>query len=294
MGKAYSLCFLCISIWSLNYIARQILLTVYPPFFLSAFSLTVVSVLFILVAFWRKAFVKVTGRQLWLLLVTAFIGLIANQIFLYTGLKRTTATNASLIFTLAPLMTAGLAALFLKEKITWRMMIGSVIALIGLFGALGVTGVRVSAGDLYIVGAVFTFACNMILVRLLSATMTPFMITAYSFLLSAIVFDPFVLGMVRVDWSHSLRMWGFAFISVIVAQGLASVLWNKGMETIGAARSAIMLNLQPIMTMLLDFTVFDHPIRVQQVFGAALVLIGVFIATSQKEQLNNEHFAKSH
>ncbi|UUZ87118.1 DMT family transporter [Paenibacillus sp. P26] len=76
-----------------------------------------------------------------------------------------------------------------------------------------------------------------------------------------------------------LRIWGLAFAAVLVAQGLANVLWNKGMQDVGAAKSAIVLNLQPMMTMLLDFILFGHPVTVQQTLGAALVFGGVLLGT---------------
>ncbi|SEC08774.1 DMT family transporter [Paenibacillus sp. GP183] len=282
MAKSYSILSFCVFIWAINYIARQILLQEFPPLFLSAFSLTIVSGLFLFAAFLSKSFVKLTGKEVLLLLLSALIGLIANQILLFNGLRHTTATNASLIFTLSPMMTAGLAAAFLKEKITLRMLIGSLVAFFGIIIALNLKGITVSSGDLLMFGAVFTFSINLILIRILSRRLSPFMITVYSFTLSGAIFDPWVLSNQRIDWSHSIWIWGLAFVTVIVAQGLANVLWNKGMETVGAARSAIVLNLQPLMTMLLDLIIFKHAVTPHQMMGASLVFVGVLLGTLQK------------
>ncbi|MER2058307.1 MAG: EamA family transporter [Niallia sp.] len=47
-----------------------------------------------------------------------FNGLIFTQLFLFTGLRYSTASNASLIFSIASLITVLLASVILKEKIT--------------------------------------------------------------------------------------------------------------------------------------------------------------------------------
>jgi drug/metabolite transporter (DMT)-like permease len=286
--KAYVILIICVLIWALNYIARQILLKEFPPMVLSAFSLTVVSCLFFVGALLNRALVKLTCKE-WLLLLLSAVGLIGNQMLLFTGLQHTSATNASLIFTLSPVMTAVLAALILKEKITWRMMIGSVVALIGLAMALNLQKITMSSGDLLMLGAVFTFSINLILTRLLSRRLSPFIITVYSFTLSAALLDPWVLSTIQMDWKHPVWIWSLAFAAVVIAQGLANVFWNKGMETLGAARSAIVLNLQPLMTMLLDLIIFGHSVTLQQMMGAALVFTGVLLGSLQKRNRNNQN-----
>ncbi|UQZ82912.1 S-adenosylmethionine/S-adenosylhomocysteine transporter [Paenibacillus konkukensis] len=283
MTRSYVLLVLCVFIWALNYISRQYLLREFSPLLLSALSLTLVSCVFLIGALFTRSLVKVTRNEIMFLLLSAVIGLIANQIFLFQGLKYTTATNASLIFTLSPLITAGLSAAFLKEKVTWRMIAGCVTALAGLCLALNTNGLVFHAGDLLLFGATFTFSCNLIFTRFLSRRLSPFIITVYSFGLSALFFDPFVLAFsgAGIEWNHSWSTWGLLLVSVLVAQGLTGVMWNKGMQTVGAAKASIVLNLQPLMTMMLELLLFRHSVSFQQVFGISLVFIGVLFATLQ-------------
>ncbi|MFD7522610.1 DMT family transporter [Paenibacillus chitinolyticus] len=280
-ARSYLLLIFCVFVWALNYMVRQVLLREFPPMFLSALSLTIVSGTFLLWAWGTRAFVKITGKDALWLCCSAGIGLIANQILLFRGLQLTTATNASLIFTLSPLFTAGLAALFLKERVTWRMVAGSVIAISGLAFALNVRGLQFNAGDWIMAGATFTFSCNLIFVRILTRRLSPFIVTVYSFALSAVLFDPFVLAAGEATWIHPAGMWALVIVTVIVAQGLTGVMWNKGMQTLGAAKAAIVLNLQPLMTMLLEFLLFGRAVTAPQLFGAALVFTGVLLGTVQ-------------
>lgn len=207
------------------------------------------------------------------------------------GLKYSTATNASLIFSLSPLITAGLAAVFLKEKVTGQMVIGSIIAIFGIFLVLSVRGEFVfNIGDVLLFGGTATFACNLIFVRLLSKRLSPIIITTYSFMMGAIIFDPFLLIGTNIDWNHSIAIWGFAICSVVIGQGLTTLMWNKAMNDVGAARAAVVLNLQPLMTMLLDFLIYKNTVTLQQMIGAALVFTGILFSILQKTTIRKGHF----
>ncbi|WP_158553356.1 DMT family transporter [Peribacillus saganii] len=279
MAKSYIILLFCVFVWAGNYLARQFLLTELSPLFLSAFSLTVVAIFFFSLALVTKSFVRLKRNEIVILCLASLIGLVANQIFLFTGLRYSTATNASLIFSLAPLITAVLANIFLKEKITRKMILGSVIAIIGIYLVLSINGhFEFNFGDLLLLGGTATFSCNMIFVRLLSGRLSSLIITTYSFMIGAILFDPFVLTGINIDWNQSLYFWGFAVLSVIIGQGITTMLWNKAMNSVGAARSAIVLNLQPLMTMLLDFWIYQNTVTVKQMFGAALVFAGILLS----------------
>lgn len=280
LAKSYLILLTCVLIWAGNYLARQFLLKEFSPFFLSAFSLTVISIFFCLMGLITKSFVRLRRKEFMLFCCAGLIGLVANQIFLFTGLKYSTATNASLIFSMSPLITAALAGVILKEKITRQMIFGSVIAIIGLYFVLSVKGQFVfGMGDLLLLGATTTFSFNLIFVRLLSKRLSPFIITSYSFFISAIIFDPFILIGNDIDWNHSISIWVFAVMSVLIGQGIATLMWNKAMNNLGASRSSIVLNLQPIMTMLLDFLIYQNPLTVKKIFGAGLVFTGILLST---------------
>ncbi|TCS75865.1 DMT family transporter [Effusibacillus lacus] len=290
MAKSYLILLLCVFIWALNYIVRQILLREFSPLFLSAFSLTVISVVFLLWSVLTKSLVRLTRRELLLFFLSAGIGLVANQIFLFSGLKYSSATNAALIFSMSPLITAGLAAVFLKETITWRMIAGCLLAITGLFLALNIREHFIfQFGDLLLLGGTFTFSCNLILVRMLSERLSPLIITVYSFTISCLILDPIAMAFTTVNWSTSFYIWGLAFVSVICAQGLTGIMWNKGMNDVGAARSSIILNLQPLMTMLLDFFIFHHTFDIQQIVGAVMVFLGVLVGSLQKGFMTNQN-----
>ena len=83
----------------------------------------------ILSLFTRKE--HVSFSDLLLLLGASFFGIFINQMTFIVGLSHTSPINAAVITTTAPMMTMLLAALFLKEPITWKKAIGVVIGALG-------------------------------------------------------------------------------------------------------------------------------------------------------------------
>ncbi|WP_312096704.1 DMT family transporter [Niallia sp.] len=290
--KHYFILVFCVVIWAANYLARQLLLTNFSSLFLSAFSLTVVSIFFIIVVFLTKSFVKVTKQELILFLLAGFIGLIFNQIFLFTGLRYSTASNASLIFSMAPLITALLARVILKEKITRHLIIGSIIALLGVYFVLSANGrFEYNIGDILLFGATVTFSCNLIFVRMLSQRLSPLIITTYSFFIASLMFDPFILLSTDSNWNQPLIMWLLAFLSVLIGQGITTLMWNNTMQTVGAAKSTVVLNLQPIITLLLDYWIYNTKVSSLQLIGTTLVIYGVLLSVIHQELFSRKLFS---
>jgi len=289
--KHYFILVFCVVIWAANYLARQLLLTKFSSLFLSAFSLTVVSIFFLILVFFTKSFIKVTKKELYLLVVAGLIGLVFNQIFLFTGLQYSTASNASLIFSMAPLITALLASIILKEKITKHLIIGSIIALLGVYFVLSANGrFEYNMGDILLFGATVTFSSNLILVRMLSQRISPIIITTYSFLIASLMFDPFIMANVTVNWNQSITMWSLAFVSVLIGQGITTLMWNNTMQAVGAAKSTVVLNLQPIVTLLLDYWIFNTRVSSLQLIGTILVIYGVLLSVLHQELFSKKLF----
>lgn len=131
MMRSYLLLLFCVTCWGSNFVFGSMLVHEFPPLLLSAFRLTATS-LFLLVYAWSTKRLQILSRRDYLLLVPlGFIGTLMNQAAFFTGLQTVSATTASLVLSLAPITTALLAAVFLKEAFTPRMAAGSVLAIGG-------------------------------------------------------------------------------------------------------------------------------------------------------------------
>lgn len=285
MLRSYLLLIFCVTAWGSNFVFGKMLVAEFSPLFLSAMRLLFI-VLFLLI--WSRGRLKMQklSRTDWLLLaVLGVVGVFINQWSFYKGLVTADPTTSALILALTPITTALLAALFLKESLTGRMAIGSVIGTSGVIFVI-YTGAELhfDVGILWIVLTMLTFATSIILVRLLGHRLPPLVTTLVSNLIGFGSMLPFVLiSIPAATVSTSLSSWLLLFVTAVVMHGIVTLIWNSQLQKVGAAKAAMFANLEPFIAMLFGLLLLAKPVTAVQFFGAILIIAGVTLTTTSKE-----------
>ncbi|MBW5468104.1 EamA family transporter [Brevibacillus formosus] len=285
MLRSYLLLIFCVTAWGSNFVFGKMLVAEFSPLFLSAMRLLFI-VLFLLI--WSRGRLKMPklSRTDWLLLaILGVVGVFINQWSFYKGLVTADPTTSALILALTPITTALLAALFLKESLTGRMAIGSVIGTSGVLFVI-YTGAELhfDVGILWIVLTMLTFATSIILVRLLGHRLPPLVTTLVSNLIGFGSMLPFVLiSIPAATVSTSLSSWFLLFVTAVVMHGIVTLIWNSQLQKVGAAKAAMFANLEPFIAMLFGLLLLAKPVTAVQFFGAILIIAGVTLTTTSKE-----------
>ncbi|QDS35367.1 DMT family transporter [Brevibacillus brevis] len=285
MLRSYLLLIFCVTAWGSNFVFGKMLVAEFSPLFLSAMRLLFI-VLFLLI--WSRGRLKMPklSRTDWLLLaVLGVVGVFINQWSFYKGLVTADPTTSALILALTPITTALLAALFLKESLTGRMAIGSVIGTSGVLFVI-YTGAELhfDVGILWIVLTMLTFATSIILVRLLGHRLPPLVTTLVSNLIGFGSMLPFLLiSIPTATVSTSLSSWVLLFVTAVVMHGIVTLIWNSQLQKVGAAKAAMFANLEPFIAMLFGLLLLAKPVTAVQFFGAVLIIAGVTLTTTSKE-----------
>lgn len=285
MLRSYLLLIFCVTAWGSNFVFGKMLVAEFSPLFLSAMRLLFI-VLFLLI--WSRGRLKMPklSRTDWLLLaILGVVGVFINQWSFYKGLVTADPTTSALILALTPITTALLAALFLKESLTGRMAIGSVIGTSGvLFVIYTGADLHFDVGILWIVLTMLTFATSIILVRLLGHRLPPLVTTLVSNLIGFGSMLPFVLiSIPTATVSTSLSSWLLLFVTAVVMHGIVTLIWNSQLQKVGAAKAAMFANLEPFIAMLFGLLLLAKPVTAVQFFGAILIIAGVTLTTTSKE-----------
>lgn len=285
MLRSYLLLIFCVTAWGSNFVFGKMLVAEFSPLFLSAMRLLFI-VLFLLI--WSRGRLKMPKltRTDWLLLaVLGVVGVFINQWSFYKGLVTADPTTSALILALTPITTALLAAVFLKESLTGRMALGSVIGTSGVLFVI-YTGAELhfDVGILWIVLTMLTFATSIILVRLLGHRLPPLVTTLVSNLIGFGSMLPFVLiSIPTATVSTSLSAWILLFVTAVVMHGIVTLIWNSQLQKVGAAKAAMFANLEPFIAMLFGLMLLAKPVTAVQFFGALLIIAGVTLTTTSKE-----------
>jgi drug/metabolite transporter (DMT)-like permease len=284
MVRSYMLLLFCVTCWGSNIVIGSILVHEFPTMLLSALRLTATSVCLFTYAWGTRKLGSLNRRDFILLIPLAVVGTLFNQAAFFTALETIDATTAALILSLAPITIAMLARVFLKEPITIRMVIGSVVAIIGIFFVVGKSdGITLSIGILYMFLAMLTFSISVIIMRKLTERIDPFTATVYSTVMGWGMVIPVALIKEPLNQvSPHLWAWLLLIATSVVTQGVCSLIWNMQIIRVGAGKASIFLNLQPFVAMIVGFLLLGTPVTLVQIIGAMLIVGGVVLATLQK------------
>lgn len=253
---------------------------------LSAYRLAVSSLFLMVYLVLSSRIIRLTARDILYLIPIALIGMLLHQVSFFTGLQTIDTTTASLILSLSPIFTAILARIFLKESFTLPMVVGSLVALTGVFFVVSHgKGLHLSltAGMGIMFICMLAFSGSTILMRKLTEKLDSMRATAYTTLLGCLlVFPVAVWHEPNEQSSHSLGWWMLLISSALLIQGLCAIIWNHQIRKVGAAKASVFLNLQPFVAMVLGYLILGNPVTFTQVGGSILIVGGVIISTLQK------------
>lgn len=269
------------AIWGGSAVASKAALTHLPPLTLACLRVAIAfAVLWVLLAMTGRK--PATGRGPALLGLTGVALFCASQ---NLGLRYGSAGTTALINGAIPVLTALLAALFLRERTGGRRLAGLTVSFAGI-AVLVVRGSGSSAGaavlgNLLPLASAVGFAAYAVLGRRVFEGGNALAVVAGStrygllFLLPGGAIELATTGPGRVSA-------GDAAMLLYLGAGcsaLAFVLAGYGMAVLEAGHAAAFGNLKPLVGVALAVALIGERVTASQLFGGALVLLGVGIAS---------------
>jgi drug/metabolite transporter (DMT)-like permease len=223
----------------------------------------------------------VTRREWWILLS---VGLFGNGIpaFLFTAAQRHIDSSlAGMINSLVPVLTVLIGIIAFRLSVHRMQLLGLGT---GLLGALVLIGPESISGPgaygLLVVGASTCYAINLNVVRRYLQTMPTMTITAGAFLWvgPACIFYLLLTDFPqRMTQSEVLPAFAGIVFLAVVGTAYAVLLFNRLIQDAGPVFASMVTYVVPVVALLWGMMDGEQP-RVTQLFGAMLVLTGVYLA----------------
>jgi drug/metabolite transporter (DMT)-like permease len=222
------------------------------------------------------------------LLFLSLVGVPVNQGLFLTGLQLSTATHASLLYTLTPLFVLLLAQALHREFPGWRTALGAALALGGTVYVLLQRGLDVSSGpmigDLVLFVAVIAWTVYTVEGREVVGKLGALPTIAWTIIGGTLLYLPLGLGALlvpayRADIARAspAAWWGVVYL-IVMTSVVAYLLWSWALAHLAAARVAVFTNLQPLATALLAQAFLGERVTAGFFAAAAVVIAGVLIA----------------
>ncbi|HDR7517281.1 DMT family transporter [Bacillus mobilis] len=282
---------LAASIWGGMYVVSKYVLDFIPPLTLVwlRFIIAFVVLYAILKIAEKKQKKKVTIRKKdWLLFAwIGFIGYFISITCQFIGTKLSDAHTGSLVTSATPAFIVIFAAIILKEKLTARRLLSTIIATIGVIIVIG-WDIEIGSyfiGTLILVGAAITWALLSIYVKIASARFSSLIITTYAIFFSLFFITPFMiwgLQSTSIETVNTYVILGVVYLGVVSTAG-AFFLWNKGLELMDASIGSLFFFFQPIVGSLLGWLLLNETLNSNFFIGGILIICSVFITTFEKK-----------
>jgi len=270
-------------LWSFAFVAGKIGVTDCPPLILLTARFSLAGILILGISALRRDAWSLSWRDTF---VFAILGIANNALYLgfgYTGLQTVSAGLGGLIVSANPVFTAGLAALFLGESLTWRKVAG---LLLGITGVSFIVWHRMSVGTDSWHGILFTLAslasivAGTILFKLLAPKGSLWIGNGVQNLAAGVVLLPFAFTLSSVsDIVPSTRLLGaFAFLT-LGGSILAYLLWFHLLKVCGATAASAYHFLMPPLGMLFAWIVLGEHVEARDLMGIVPVALGIYLVT---------------
>ena len=201
---------------------------------------------------------------------------------LFEAIDRITVPVAVLTYFIYPLLTAIGGALFGVERIGWQGMATAGVAFCGLALTIEAYPQHLSlAGLSFALGAALCRAAFLLIARRELQQLDPRLTTWYSLLSSTAIFA--VAAIATRNWpaSHDVGGW---LLAGVVGVGTAIAILTLYMSTIriGPFRSALIMNLEPLLATVLSVPLLGQVITPVQALGAAIMLAALAAFQSRR------------
>jgi DME family drug/metabolite transporter len=238
----------------------------------------------------------VLGRKLfhienrdWLMMALQGTLMAISHAAYFAAIRYTGVSIATLItLCIAPVIVSSISVLFKLERMSQRLMISLVTAIVGTILLVGFDAPQVAQGDL-LLGTIFaliaalTYGSTLVCGRILAPKYHPLQITGISFSVATIVLLLINLlnGLVTV---HTTQGWLLLLYLGLVPTAFAYWLFQMGLRSVSATAASILSIIDPLVAALLAWLIFGETLAATGIIGAILLILSIFLLSLEQTQ----------
>jgi drug/metabolite transporter (DMT)-like permease len=268
-------------LWASAFPVIKIALQGYTPTDIALLRFSVASLIFSVVAIYKKiALPKL--KDFPLLILMAIFGGFAYHLLLNHGELLTDSGTAGFIINTAPIFTIFTSYWLFNESITPRKLIGAGISLFGIYliARFNHTHWVLNLGMIYLCFASLSWSLFFVVQKILLRNYSPIDITCFSTWIATLLFllisNPIAL---IHDISHgTLRDLCSVIYLGVFSTSVAYWLWSYTLSKIDASVASIYTYLMPFITALLSYFMLGERYSDWFLVGAFLMIMGIVIA----------------
>lgn len=223
------------------------------------------------------------------LLLLSLFGISIYNAMAYTGLRTTTALNAGLLQAGMTPFTVLFAFLFFRERPRLQVLLGVAISTLGALVVISGGSVhtllhlRLNPGDAWVMAGLASYSVYTVWLRK-APKVHPFSLVVATFAIGSCILLPFVAWEIlrgeTVRWGPTAAL-SIAYVAIFPSL-VAYLLFNRGVQLIGAARAAQFTYLIPVFAAVMAVALLGERLHAHHWVGGALIAAGIMVASRRK------------
>lgn len=270
-------------LWGFSFLSIKVSLSVLPPMTLGLARFIIAVAILPLMALAMKEDLKVAWRDQPLMALGGLLGVTFYFLCENNGVKLLSASEASLIIGVIPVVTMLAERVFLKTKLGFRAYVGAGLSFVGvgLIAARSEGATSSPLGYVFMAGAALCWVGYSFATRPLSARYGRVNITFWQSFWGLVGFIPFVLAE-----RPSLAGLSVSVVLNVVYLGVfcsAVGYWFyvTSLDVLGPGPSSTYINLIPVVSVVAAFFILGERLSGFQLVGGLIAIIGVYLATAR-------------
>ena len=234
---------------------------------------------------------KVERKDYLKIFAASFLGYFATQLTFLMAIPDVTPMHCSIISSMSPIYTMFIAAIVLKEPLSWKKAGGVALSLGGILflifsnasGAYGVAESKLSGIFLMFLNSI-SFSLYLGIFKPVIAKYSVVTFMKWIFLFSALMSLPFSFReVVSLEWTRipAIQMWELGFL-IVFATFFSYFLIPFGQKRIRPTLVSMYSYIQPIIATIISIILCMDILTWQKLIAALMVFAGVFIVSRSR------------
>lgn len=280
-------------IWGVSFLSIKTTVMVLPAMTQAFWRLVIAAVCLFIMMRITEPKTRLNRKDAPKLLGTGFLGITLYFWFENTGLQSISASTASLIVAIVPILTIIAETFVYKVPMTGRKLVSVLISFVGVYFIVAMgdkQGTDELLGCLLMLGAVLTWVVYTLVSKDLCQKYSSLAIVYYQTLFGIATCFPFILFEKTVVQNITMTILLNMIFLGVFCSAVASLLYIKGMNVIGVGIASLLMNLIPVVSVAASFLLLNERLTLLQLCGGALVLAAVFFSKGKtdREEIGDE------
>ncbi|TEB07686.1 putative inner membrane transporter yiJE [Pelotomaculum schinkii] len=275
--------------WGISFISIKIAVSEVPPITMALIRFIIASAILLVIIRKLEPASKLKKEDRIKMLTAGFLGITLYFYFENSGVKMTTASNASLITSITPIIAIALDMIIFKTKPSVLKFVGMGCAVAGAYLAVTANGQlsfnsATFKGNLFMVFAMLTWSLYTLLNKALQDKYSGLFLTTCQTLFGTILLVPASFIEYRQWHLFSFTAFSNILFLAVCCSAICYFLYIFALKRLDVAITTLYLNLTPVVGVVSGYLVLRETVLPVQLLGGLMIIVVIIAINLEKQK----------